>query len=80
MSSSEIQDLLAGLGSGQLTLKPRDDAERAEQADPAPEVPGSFDDVLAAYERGELDRVQYRTLVEAAAESVRAEVQRRREM
>jgi|HubBroStandDraft_2_1064218.scaffolds.fasta_scaffold129324_2 hypothetical protein len=98
MSSSEIQDLLAGLGSGQLTLtqvaarframswprtrrpEPRDDAERAEQADPAPEVPGSFDDVLAAYERGELDRVQYRTLVEAAAESVRAEVQRRREM
>jgi hypothetical protein len=45
----------------------------AEQVDPAPEVPGSFDEVLAAYDRGEITREQYRTLVEAAAESIRAE-------
>lgn len=57
------------------SAEPRDDAELAEQADPAPEVPGSFDDVLAAYDRGEITRDQYRTLVEAAAESVRARVQ-----
>jgi len=48
-------------------------AEIAEQIDPAPEVPGSFDDVLAAYDRGDITRAQYRTLVEAAAESIRAE-------
>jgi hypothetical protein len=41
--------------------------------DPEPEVPGSFDEVLAAYDRGEITREQYRTLVEAAAESIRAE-------
>jgi hypothetical protein len=43
------------------------------QRDPDPEVPGSFDDVVAAYDRGEITREQYRTLVEAAAESIRAE-------
>jgi hypothetical protein len=36
-------------------------------------VPGSFDDVLAAYDRGDLSRTQYRVLAEAAAESLRAE-------
>lgn len=45
----------------------------AAQQDPDPEVPGSFDDVVAAYDRGEITREQYRTLVEAAAESIRAE-------
>ena len=44
--------------------------------DPDPYVPGSFDDVVAAYHRGELDRVEYRKLAEAAAESLRAEYQR----
>jgi hypothetical protein len=53
--------------------EPRTHAELAEQVDPAPEVPDSFDDVLAAYDRGEITREQYRTLVEAAAESIRAE-------
>jgi len=47
-------------------------AARAQQ-DPDPYVPGSFDDVAAAYHRGDLSRVQYRTLAEAAAESIRAE-------
>jgi hypothetical protein len=45
----------------------------AAQLDPRTDVPGSFDDVLAAYDRGEITREQYRTLVEAAAESIRAE-------
>ncbi len=53
--------------------EPSSYAELAEQVDPAPEVPDSFDDVLAAYDRGEITREQYRTLVEAAAESIRAE-------
>jgi hypothetical protein len=53
--------------------EPRSYSEMAEQVDPAPEVPGSFDEVLAAYDRGEITREQYRTLVEAAAESIRAE-------
>ncbi len=45
----------------------------AAQEDPEPYVPGSFDDVLAAYDRGELSRTQYRVLANAAAESLRAE-------
>jgi len=43
------------------------------QRDPEPDVPGSFDDVVAAYDRGELTRIQYRKLAEAAAESMRNE-------
>jgi hypothetical protein len=45
----------------------------AAQLDPRTNIPGSFDDVLVAYDRGEITRDQYRTLVEAAAESIRAE-------
>ena len=44
--------------------------------DPEPDVPGSFDEVVAAYDRGELTRAQYRTLAEAVAESLRAEDER----
>ena len=44
--------------------------------DPEPDVPGSFDEVTAAYDRGELTRPQYRTLAEAVAESLRAEDRR----
>jgi len=47
-------------------------AARAEE-DPDPYVPGSFDDVAAAFHRGDLTRAQYRALAEAAAESMRAE-------
>jgi hypothetical protein len=47
------------------------------QRDPEPDVPGSFDDVVAAYDRGELNREQYRILAEAAAESMREEDMRR---
>ena len=46
-------------------------AERALE-DPRPDVPGSFDDVVAAYDRGELTRDQYRVLADAAADSIRA--------
>src|SRR5215469_13991982 len=48
----------------------------ASLKDPEPDVPGSFDEVVAAYDRGELTRTQYRTLAEAVAESLRAEDER----
>jgi hypothetical protein len=48
----------------------------ATMEDPEPDVPGSFDEVTAAYDRGELTRPQYRALAEAVAESLRAEEQR----
>jgi hypothetical protein len=48
----------------------------AAQEDPEPYVPGSFDQVAAAYRRGVLTRAQYRLLAEAVAESFRAEDQR----
>jgi|SRR5271166_5032628 len=47
--------------------------EIAESEDPEPDVPGSYDDLTAAYDRREITRDQYRTLVEAAADSIRAE-------
>jgi hypothetical protein len=47
--------------------------------DPEPDVPGSFDEVTAAYDRGDLTRPQYRTLAGAVAESLRAEDQRLKE-
>jgi hypothetical protein len=51
----------------------------AAQDDPEPYVPGSFDELAAAYRRGELTRPQYRALAEAVAESLRAEDQRLKE-
>jgi hypothetical protein len=45
----------------------------AAQRDPRPDVPGSFDDVVAAFDRGELTHTQYRTLADAAAEGMRQE-------
>jgi hypothetical protein len=55
--------------------KPQDYLERAAaaEADPDPLVPGSFDEVAAAYHRGDLSLDDYRTLAEAAADSIRAE-------
>ena len=43
----------------------------AAAADPDPLVPGSFDEVAAAYHRGDISIDDYRTLAEAAAESIR---------
>jgi hypothetical protein len=49
----------------------------AAQEDPEPLVPGSFDEVAAAYHRGDLSRPDYRVLAEAAAEAIRQEDLRR---
>jgi hypothetical protein len=49
-------------------------AARAQE-DPEPYIPGSFDDVSAAFHRGDLSRAEYRILSEAVAESKRAEDQ-----
>ncbi len=46
--------------------------DMAQQEDPAPDVPGSFDDVTAAYDRAEITREQYRALAHAVAESIDA--------
>lgn len=46
------------------------------QEDPEPYMPGSFDDVSAAFHRGDLSSVEYRVLSEAVAESKRAEDKR----
>ena len=47
-------------------------AARAQQ-DPDPYVPGSFDDVAAAYHRGDITDDQYDALAQAMAESKRDE-------
>jgi hypothetical protein len=48
----------------------------AAQQDPDPDVAGSFDDVDAAYERGDLSDDEYDALAKAMAESLSAEDQR----
>jgi hypothetical protein len=50
-------------------------AQRASE-DPRPDVPDSFDDVVAAYGRGEITEEQYDVLGNAVAESIRNEYQR----
>jgi hypothetical protein len=45
--------------------------------DPEPDVPGSYDDVTAAYYRGEISSEQYRVLSDAVAESINAEARAR---
>jgi hypothetical protein len=47
----------------------------AAQEDPEPDVAGSFDDVDAAYDRGDLSDDEYDALAKAMAESLRAEDQ-----
>jgi hypothetical protein len=47
----------------------------AEQLDPAADVPGSYDDLTGAYDRGELTAEQYDALSQAVAESIRAEAE-----
>jgi hypothetical protein len=53
-------------------------AERAQE-DPEPYLAGSFDDVAAAFHRGEISGDQYEVLAEAMAESKRAEDRLRNE-
>jgi hypothetical protein len=92
MSSADVRDLLAALGTGSLSLDDvatrfrertwTDRASRhartylelaaAAQEDPEPDVPGSFDEVMAAYDRGEITREQYRTLAHAVADAINA--------
>lgn len=48
-------------------------AQLAAQQDPAADVPGSFDDVTAAYDRGEISKQQYRTLAHAVADAINAQ-------
>jgi hypothetical protein len=48
----------------------------AAQQDPEAYRPGSFDDVVAAYDRGLLSDHEYEVLAEAVAESKRAEDRR----
>jgi hypothetical protein len=59
--------------------KPQSYLEQAALAntDPEPDVPGSIDEVTAAYDRGELTADQYRTLARAVADSIDAEDRRR---
>ncbi len=52
---------------------PATSLQRAEQHDPEPDVPGSYDDVTGAYDRGELTPEEYDTLSEAIADSIRTE-------
>jgi hypothetical protein len=47
------------------------------ESDPEPDVPGSIDEVTAAYDRGELTREQYRVLARAVADSINAEYEAR---
>jgi hypothetical protein len=53
-------------------------AAAAEQ-DPEPYAPNSFDDVVAAYDRGMIDDQEYAVLSEAVADSKRAEDRRKAE-
>jgi hypothetical protein len=47
--------------------------ELAEQRDPDVDVPGSYDEVTAAYDRGELTSEQYRVLSGAVAMAINAD-------
>ena len=95
--TSEVDDLIAALRNGSLTLDevaqrfrertwpstkpppPTNYLELAEAAmqDPEQNVPGSFDDVVAARDRGEITDDQYWTLAHAAAESIGLRDQRK---
>lgn len=58
----------------------RSDARTPEEAaamrDPGGDVPGSYDEVTTAYDRGELTSDQYQVLSEAVAEAINAEARR----
>ena len=51
---------------------PKTREERAASAlsDPDPYVPGSFDDVVAACDRGEITEEQYEVLADAVADAI----------
>jgi hypothetical protein len=47
-------------------------ADMARQQDVEPDVPGSYDEVTAAYDRGDLTSEEYRTLSAAVAAAINA--------
>lgn len=49
------------------------DMAAAELQDPDPYIPGSFDDVAAAFHQKKISREQFRALSEAVADAQRAE-------
>lgn len=49
------------------------DLAEADLRDPDPYLPGSHDDVAAAYDQGKLTDEQYAVLVAAIAEAIRAD-------
>jgi hypothetical protein len=59
--------------------EPATAAQRAEQRDPGADVPGSYDEITTAYDRGELTSEQYRVLSEAVGEAINAQAQRERD-
>lgn len=54
---------------------PQTEADAAAHAmdDPDPYIPGSFDDVLLAYDKGQLTPAEYEVLASAAADAINAE-------
>ena len=54
--------------------EPQNLEQRVAQLDPALPVPGSIDDVTAAYDRGELTWPQYRILVGAVTDALNADM------
>jgi len=50
----------------------------AAERDPDPYIEGSFDDVAAAFHRGDLSDSEYEVLAQAMADSVRAEDEQHR--
>jgi hypothetical protein len=60
-----------------VTPEPRTYLElaAAAQTDPEADIAGSFDEVTAAYDRGEISKEQYRTLAHAVAVSINAEAE-----
>jgi hypothetical protein len=57
-----------------LTARPNShlDLAEADLSDPDPYLPGSHDDVAAAYDQGKLTDEQYAVLAAAIADSIRA--------
>jgi hypothetical protein len=50
------------------------DLAAADLHDPEPYIPGSYDDVVSAYDQGRLTDAQYAVLADAIAESIRNHV------
>jgi hypothetical protein len=53
--------------------------EMARQQDVEPDMPGSYDEVTAAYDRGDLTSEEYRVLSAKVAEAIDARLSRRPE-